>query len=282
MRRAVSAVEETEKPDWVDRCGRAGRHLRPDTLKCRDTISALRCAMKPTGVREGTIKMPPAVVQVAQSKNRKARGLGFLTAGAYVITASHNLPRPQSANGIYDHDHLVVTTSGGNSLLMTPVFVDQCTDIAVLALSDANPEKRDVLEEVVPVAVAWVPAVGKHSGTVATHDRGLVKAVCEVRASSNRITFTGKAPFASGTSGGPVLDGKGQAMALVSQTTTADGRRMGWGPAIGECLPAWLARRIAQQEGTVAPSLKAPKPVRRSGRGKKPRATPADDDFCAH
>jgi S1-C subfamily serine protease len=226
--------------------------------------------MKPTGASKGKTKLSPAVVHVAQPKNRNARGLGFVTAGEYVITAAHNLPRPKSANGIYDHDHLVVTTSSGNSLLMTPVFVDQCTDIAVLALSDANPEMRDVLDEVATVPVAWAPTVGKHAGTVATHERGLVKAVCEVRESSNRITFTGKSPFASGTSGGPVLDGKGRVMALVSQTTTADGNRMGWGPAIGECLPAWLARRIAQQEGAVASSLKAPTSVDRSGRRKKP------------
>lgn len=223
-------------------------------------------------VMKRQIKMPSAVVQVTQPKNRQSHGLGFVASGGYVVTAAHNLPRPESANGIYDHDAVVVTTSDGDDVLMEPVFVDQCADIAVLGLADTEPESVDTLDEVAPLLIAWTPAIGKGRGTVATHDRGLVKAICEVRIGSNRVLFTGKIRFAAGTSGGPVCDSKGRVMAVVSQTTSAHAHRLGWGPAIGECLPAWLARKIAGQEKAVAGSLKAAKPVGRTTRRRTPRA----------
>lgn len=227
--------------------------------------------MEPSVSMKRQIKMPPAVVQVTQPKNRKAQGLGFVASGGYVVTVAHNLPRPESVNGIYDHDAVVVTTSEGDKVLMEPVFVDPCADIAVLGLSEAKPDMRDTLDEVAPLLIAWTPAVGNHGGTVATHDRGLVKATCEVRVASSRVTFTGKAPFASGTSGGPVFDRKGKVMAVVSQTTSADGHRQGWGPAISECLPVWLLKKIVRQEKTVAGIAKAGKPVGETARRRKRR-----------
>lgn len=217
------------------------------------------------------IKLPPAVVQVTQPTNRKARGLGFIVSGGYVVTAAHNLPRPQSANGIYDHDLLLVTTSKGSDVLMEPVFVDQCADLAVLAISDQEQEAMDVLDDVAPLCVVWNPKVDKHSGTVATHDRGCVKVTCEVRTASIRVTFIGKTAFASGTSGGPVFDSKGRVMAVVSRTTSAQGHRLGWGPAIGECLPVWLMKKIVGQEKAIIASQKVAKPVGRTKKCTQPR-----------
>jgi S1-C subfamily serine protease len=218
------------------------------------------------------ITMPPAVVAVARRKNRRARGLGFVVSGGYVVTAAHNLPPPESANGIYDSDLLVIEVKDGDELRMTPVFVDQCTDIAVLAISDEYPEVTDALDEVAPLLVSWNPEVGKHSGMVATHDRGLVKAACEIRASANRVCFTGKTAFAGGTSGGPVLDSKGRVMAVVSQTTSAEDHRLGWGPAISECLPAWLVKKIVRYERAADITPTKPKRVTRKRTVRKPRA----------
>jgi S1-C subfamily serine protease len=219
------------------------------------------------------IATPAAVVQVTQSKKRHARGLGFVVAGGYVVTVAHNLPLPASKNGIYDCDCLVIETQAGDQLLMEPIFVDQCADLAVLGLSDANPETAiDALDAVPPLPIAWTPVVGRHSGTVATHDRGSVKVVSEVRAASIRVAFAAKSPFTSGTSGGPVCDGNGRAMAVVSQTTSAADHRQGWGPALGECLPAWLAKRILSHEKAIGGGLTSAKPADTHGKRKQPRA----------
>lgn len=219
------------------------------------------------------VAMHPAVVVVARKKNRRARGLGFVASGGYVVTAAHNLPHPESQNGIYDGDLLFVELSDGGKLQMTPVFVDQCTDIAVLAISDEHPEVEDPLDEVVPLRIAWNPVVGMHGGTVATHDRGLVKAVCEIRASSTRVCFTGKTAFEGGTSGGPVFDGEGRVLAVVSQTTGAEGHRLGWGPAVSECLPAWLVKKIVRHERTADEPLTKPQRVARKRTSRKPRTS---------
>lgn len=217
------------------------------------------------------VATPPALVVVARKKNRRARGLGFVASGGYVLTAAHNLPPPESLNGIYDSDLLVIELSDGAKLQMTPVFVDQCADIAVLAVSNEHPEVEDLLDEVDPLRIAWNLVVGKHSGTVATHDRGLVEAVCEIGASSNRVCFTARTAFAGGTSGGPVFDSKGRVMAVVSQTTSAEDHRLGWGPAISECLPAWLVKKIVRHEKTAAVTSAESQRVTRNRPSRKPR-----------
>lgn len=218
------------------------------------------------------IRLPPAVVQVTQPGNRRARGLGFVAAGEYVVTAAHNLPPPpDSTKGIYAYDPLVVETSGGETLEMEPVFVDPCADLAVLAISDEGQAAGEALDEVVPMQIAWSPTGGRHNGTVATHDRGLVKVVYDVRAASIRIVFTGKAPFAGGTSGGPVLDQNGRAITVVSQTTSAEGHRQGWGAALGECLPAWLRKKIARYEEASEVVPTKPTPRKKIRKVNKPR-----------
>jgi len=218
------------------------------------------------------ITLPPAVVQVTQPNNRRARGLGFVASGEYVVTAAHNLPPPPNfTKGVYSYDPLVVETSTGDTLEMWPVFVDPCADLAVLAISDEGREAGESLDELVPLQIAWSPTVGSHSGTVATHDRGIVKVAYDVRSASIRITFTGKAPFVGGTSGGPVLDQKGRAMTLVSQTTSADGHRQGWGPALGECLPTWLREKIARHEKASGVVPTKPGPQKKIRKVSKPR-----------
>jgi S1-C subfamily serine protease len=219
-------------------------------------------------------KLPPAVVQVTWPNNRRARGLGFVASGEYVVTAAHNLPPPPNfTKGVYNYDPLVVETSTGETLEMWPVFVDPCADLAVLAISDEGLEAGESLNEVVPLQIAWRPTVGSHSGTVGTHDRGIVKVVYDVRTTSTRITFTGKAPFEGGTSGGPVLDQKGRAMAVVSQTTSADGHRQGWGPALGECLPTWLREKIARYEEASEVMPTKPRPQKKIQKVRRPRTS---------
>ncbi len=247
-----------------------------DVVRCVSEMAANAQCSRATGVELSTamkhkVAMPPAVVVVTRKKNRRARGLGFVASGGHVVTAAHNLPHPESLNGIYDGDLLFVELSDGAKLQMAPVFVDQCTDIAVLAVSDEHPEVEDVLDEVVPLRIAWNAVVGKYSGTVATHDRGLVTAVCEIRASSNRVCFTGKTAFEGGTSGGPVFDSKDRVVAIVSQTTSAEDHRLGWGPVISECLPAWLVKKIVRHEGPADVPPTKPQRVARKWPSRKPR-----------
>lgn len=218
------------------------------------------------------IVLPPAVVQVIKPKNRRARGLGFVASGEYVVTAAHNLPPPPNfIKGVYNYDALLVEMSTGDTFEMEPVFVDPCADLAVLAISDEEQEAREALEEVVPLQIAWSPIVGARSGTVATHDRGLVKVIYNSRAASNRVTFAGRSPFVGGTSGGPVLDQHGRVLAVVSQTTAADSHRQGWGPALGECLPVWLRERIVRYEKASEVVPAKPRPQKKSQKVSKPR-----------
>lgn len=196
-------------------------------------------------------KKPPvssAIVGVARPDNPDAKGLGFVVSGGFVITAAHNLAPPESPNGLYDYDELLVAFGGNEQHSMTPVFVDQCSDLAVLAPADEDGSLAERLAGISPLAIAWSPLmVKKSAGGVFTHDKGLIPASYTVDL-GHQVSFLTDAPINAGTSGGPVCDCTGAVLAVVSQTSSHREHRDGWGPLLGHCLPKWLIRDIEARE----------------------------------
>jgi len=189
-----------------------------------------------------------AIVEVVRVNDPEAKGLGFVASGGFVVTAAHNLAPPESPNGLYDYDELLVKLGGHEQHAMTPVFVDQCSDVAVLVPASEDGSLAELLSDISPLAIVWSPLMVKKSvGGVFTHDRGLVLSSYTVEL-RRHVAFSAEDPINGGTSGGPIFDCTGAVLGVVSQTSSHNGHRDGWGPLLGHCLPKWLTRDIEAHE----------------------------------
>jgi hypothetical protein len=172
-----------------------------------------------------------------------------------VLTAAHCLPRlpppmPMSYTAERTYERLLGGLDVAAEVSAECLFVDPVADVAVLCAPDSQAlsEERERFETFVssrtclPIAHAALPS--------AVSMLSLQNAWIRCQAPANvpgarSISIAGPdEATAPGTSGSPILDVRGHAIALVSCGEVAN-------PLLAECLPAWLLRDVLQEAEAV-------------------------------
>lgn len=192
---------------------------------------------------------------------RVGEGSGFLVQGrctGFIVTAAHCLPRLPDPLMAGDDEVYVKVKSRVNDaadwVLTTDVFIDPCSDVAVLSEVDnqrpdlgAEWEKYcDLVEQAKPLPIsldipdhgyecrAYLPQVDGTWSTGTAYFAGL-----EYRQVA--ITLDGdSARIQGGTSGSPLLNANGEVIGVVKigSTTHPDGQAS----CPAEALPGWILR----------------------------------------
>jgi hypothetical protein len=129
---------------------------------------------------------------------------------------------------------------------MEPIFVDQCQDVAVLAIHDSDFCEDHHLLELEAIPLFWGPIVGDQVGSLWTPDRGAIPVKFRMPGGPQLLLDTGS-NVSNGTSGGPILDNTGAAVAVFSMDqgiAGADSYLLSKGPCLSQCLPPWVAKLL--------------------------------------
>ncbi len=203
-------------------------------------------------------------------------GRGVLVPGGYILTAAHCI-RWDARGGMTLGDHFIETirTSEGKELLACPCFADPLADIAALKAPDNQVffSQCEAFEGFckgtvgVPVAHrAWtIPAASKrHSSRpvpvhILTHKGGwitgtLTRYGLPGSIPDGRVFLKPDRPIRGGTSGGPVIDGTGRLVGVVSWSSEpgSHGELSGMIPVASWALPRWLWDSIAAARPTIS------------------------------
>jgi S1-C subfamily serine protease len=210
-------------------------------------------------------KVSPAVVAIESSHTRAAAGgkgrvveesgSGVLVtfpgrAGHFVLTNNHVVAfaRPEQ---------ITVSLNDGRILRPKQVWADPETDVAVLGLGDVGPLTAAALGDSDGVRVGqWVLAVGSPFGLNQTVTHGIVSARERGQVSlGNTIRIKDfiqtDAAINPGSSGGPLLDLKGEVIGLNTAIASHSGTNSG----VAFSIPVNLVKRVTKQlleQGRVA------------------------------
>lgn len=155
----------------------------------------------------------PATVRVeAVNTARRTGGIGtgfFISAGGEVLTAYHVV----SGGQLFQ-----VTTLGGQALDARVKGFDAARDVALLEVQGQGPFPFLKLTSRAPRVGETVLAIGNSGGDYLQPRRGQLLAldVAAGRADFPQGTLEMSAPLAPGDSGGPIIDGNGEAIGVIS------------------------------------------------------------------
>lgn len=176
-------------------------------------------------------------------------GQGVLVTGGLILTACHCI-KWNGEGGIPLGDDIVteVETRQGQRLRVSPLAVEPITDIAVLGPLDDHTFSKDALAFEdwcdrtggVPVAHDDYPLFEEQLVYVLSHTGPwLCGAVQLCRDDAPTLALKTDPPIQPGTSGGPIIDGSGRLVGVVS-IAGADGLC----PRPHLALPVWVLRRV--------------------------------------
>jgi hypothetical protein len=193
-------------------------------------------------------------------------GQGVLVPGGFVLTAAHCVTW-SSTGGMVLGDHCLATvrTKTGSAFRMSIYAVEPVADIAVLGKPDDQEfgEDADAFEafcavtRIVMVSADDFERSAPVSVSVLTHKESWVEGTATrfgppsgpLRAS---VVFKAEQDIYGGTSGGPVIDGAGRLVGIVSNAGGSGGfTRNGTMPRPHLALPRWVWQQIetAQKAG---------------------------------
>lgn len=173
----------------------------------------------PEGAQKVFVRSRPAVVQV-QSLNPRTQegGLGtgfFISAQGQVLTAYHVVATGKLFR---------VQTLSGRAMGARVTAYDAGADVALLQVEGRGPFPALNLATRPPRAGETVLAIGNSGGDFLQPRRGQVLRLSAEagRADFPQGTLEMTAPLAPGDSGGPIIDGNGQAIGVVSYIRVDD------------------------------------------------------------
>lgn len=181
-------------------------------------------------------------------------GQGVLVPGGFVLTAAHCIEWT-GTGGMALGDHMLetVTTKSGVSFRLDVKAAEPRADIAALSAPDnqALPDDADRFEtwceNTTAVQVRDRPLEQGESvpAYVLTHDRGWLSArvVQESWSVAGIVWLEPDGPINGGTSGGPVVDGAGQLIGVVSwgsDPNSVDDMISAAIPFASLALPGWI------------------------------------------
>lgn len=180
-------------------------------------------------------KASPAVVRIiVRDKDFKAiaRGSGFfISADGLVVTNYHV---------IKDAEFATVQLSNNATLFVDGVAaVDPKADLAILKVNGENLPYLIISKEHTPKIGAKVYAIGNPKGLTNTLSEGIISGLRKINEGLTRIQTT--APISPGSSGGPLLNAKGEVLG-VTTAYLKGGQNLNFAvPA--EKIPALLKKR---------------------------------------
>jgi hypothetical protein len=198
---------------------------------------------------------PKVKTRVARATVRLSRtgGRGVLVPGGYVLTAAHCIKWVGTGRMLLLGDHFVeeVKTADSRKFLLSPHAVEPVTDIAVLGEPDPAEfaEEAEAFEafreavEGVPMS-AHAPEWGQPAPVyVLARDGkwipGTVTRQGHPVLPGGGLTLKIERPLRGGDSGGPVVDGEGNLVGVVS-----NGKKIGTIPLAYLALPRWVGDGI--------------------------------------
>ncbi len=180
-------------------------------------------------------------------------GRGFIVPGGLIITAAHCVDFNLE---FMPGDDLEMTFEGYDGTRFNAVleFFEPISDVAVFVAIDEqrSPTKAGEYEQFVhsikPIAVADLPREANFPICLFSHQHEWITGTSSVFSQTAARTLFAQTngPIPSGTSGSPILNSRGEAVAVVSVSTSADddnaADECGSHPVILRCL----SRRLAE------------------------------------
>lgn len=179
-------------------------------------------------------------------------GQGVLVTGGLFLTACHCV-KWNGDGGMALGDHIVmeIETRQGERLRATPLAAEPVADIAVLGALDNQMFSKDALafedwcESTGGVRVAHDdhPLFEEHPVYVLTHTGPWIRGTVQLcRDDAPMLALKTDPPIEGRTSGGPIVDGAGRLVGVVSNGgDDGDGGRC---PRPHMALPVWLAQQV--------------------------------------
>ncbi len=190
--------------------------------------------------------MNPAIV-----KFPKTGGRGVLV-GQFIITAAHCITFHTDGRMLLDGGrqplHEVLTQIG--TIKCVPVAVECCSDLAVMGVPDYQIYEQEpagfdrFVESTTPFSIACdtLEAFKPFPIAVLDADETWLKGCAEIcQSGSNLLSVTTPKQLSGGASGGPILNSKGELIAVVSNSPNSGA---GLQPMLCESLPVWVLKTI--------------------------------------
>ena len=181
-----------------------------------------------------------AVVNISKKK-----GQGILVDNYNIITAAHCITweceGDMAMGGFYIED----IEMGGKRLKVGPIVVEPVSDIAVLGPLDSQSFLHEfddfcnACNEILPVKLCTeeFELFQDIKAFVFTHDNGWIQVTAkQCRKNAQTLWIESKIQIAGGTSGGPVVNGNGELIGVVSTFSNAVGQI----PRPHLALPVWI------------------------------------------
>jgi hypothetical protein len=191
--------------------------------------------------------------QIAAATVKVRFGQGVLIPGEMVITAVHCLGLQRiSRISIDDTYPIACQTSSGIRVNFAPIFADPLSDVAILRITRTN-GFEDTVEFVerttaarlaegnLPVEKTICVRILAHTGEWI---RGKAWFCCPDR---SKIAYEPAKPLAPGTSGGPIVDFRGNLLGVVSTGQLGSGDPGNFA-FVNRVIPKWILDRIESQK----------------------------------
>jgi hypothetical protein len=197
-----------------------------------------------------------AMVAAATVRFLRQGGQGVLVRGRLIVTAAHVLPwSSEGQMALGDHEAFVEEIeAGGHRLRIRPLAVEPVLDIAVLGALDDQAYSGDAQAfEVfcnstpsVHIRTTESPPFASFPVHILAHTgRWITGQAEQTQAGIPCLSIEVVEPIEGGTSGGPVVNNKGQLVGVVSTAggTGGDGCSL-FVPRPHLAAPVWLVRRM--------------------------------------
>ena len=179
-------------------------------------------------------------------------GQAVSVTGGLILTACHCVKwNGESGMALGDDIVMEIETRQGERLRVTPLAVKPVADIAVLGALDNQVFSKDALafedwcERTGGVCVAQddYPLFEEHPVYVLTHTGPWICGAVQLcRDDAPTLALTTDPPIEGGTSGGPIVDGAGRLVGVVSNG--GDDGDGGMCPRPHMALPVWVSRHV--------------------------------------
>lgn len=184
----------------------------------------------------------------------RGRGQGVFVEGDYILTVAHAIDFDNEGTMAQGDAYLVPVTSGARTFMADTLFIEPCSDIAILGPADGQ-EARELCETyeeaaaaVAPIRICrTIPRPGeKFPVWIRTHFRTWVSGTAEYF-HGGTFFLDSDTQIRGGTSGGPVVNASGELVGLVSIASDISGstnRCSTSGPFATLALPGWFMRAL--------------------------------------
>ncbi len=203
-------------------------------------------------------RVAAATVRLSGKGDKEAIGQAVLVRNGYFMTAAHCVEYDLEG-GIALGDHVLyeIETAQGEKLKASPAIIEPCTDIAVLCEPDSQTffqewdDYSDFCDRVKPIPLfrrrlSNFPA--EFRVHIYSHKKVWIPGKATIyRDYASRIRIDADENIESGTSGGPIINDRGELVGIVSVSGGSNGEsQQGHSPAPRWALPAWIYHKICR------------------------------------